>query len=85
MKEYIFILDNGCREFVNYYCTQADNEKQAVVNLIDYCGGLNIFTPERLNQLIDSFDTFELIRMFESQHGKIIQFGEFNAIYGKPI
>lgn len=80
MKEYIFVGDD-----IHYYITKADNEKQAVLNLYEWQGGSNLFCPKRLEALREHLDTFELIKLYEKEHGKITQFGEFSAIYGKPI
>lgn len=85
MKQYIFVLEDKISESTSYYTTKADNEKEAVICLFEYSGGSNIFTQERFNALSDSFDVFELIRLYENEHEHCVQFGEFNAIYGKPI
>ncbi len=79
MKEYIFVGND-----FDYYITKAENEKQAILNLYEWQGGSKLFTKERFIELCEYFDTFELIKLYEREYDKIIQFGEFSAIYGIP-
>lgn len=85
MKEYLFIYGEDADTDYEYYITKAENEKEAVMDLFEYSGGSRVFTQQRFNELVDNLDVFEIIRLYESEHEKIFQFGEFNAIYGKPI
>lgn len=83
MRKYIIIYHK--HESDDWHLTNAENPKEALLNIYKDYGGSRILNTNEFQKFIETFDLETLIKLFEKEHYKIAHIGEFIPVYGEKV
>lgn len=85
MKTFIIVTYAHRADNYSYLVINAEDEKGALLNFYKKKGGSKILDDEKLEIFAETFSVLDLIKLYNEEYDNIVEFGEYEPIFGKPI